>query len=55
MGRWIYRYEVVLAACPDKQGQTVRRHLEEAFRRYGLPLAALMDGGSLWSDPGGDP
>jgi hypothetical protein len=49
------RYNLVLAACADEQGQTVRRHLEEAFRRYGLPLAMLMDGGSPWSDPGGEP
>ena len=49
------RYNLVLAACGDEQGQTVRRHLEEAFRRYGLPLAMLMDGGSPWSDPGGEP
>jgi transposase InsO family protein len=49
------RFNLVLAACPDEQGQTVRRHLEEAFRRYGLPLAMLMDGGSPWSDPGGEP
>jgi Integrase core domain len=33
----------------------VRQHLQEAFRRYGLPLAMLMDGGPPWSDPGGDP
>jgi transposase InsO family protein len=49
------RYNLVLAACSDERGQTVRGHLEEAFRRYGLPLAMLMDGGSPWSDPGGDP
>jgi transposase InsO family protein len=48
------RYNLVLSACADEQGQTVRRHLEEAFRRYGLPLAMLMDGGPPWSDPGGD-
>jgi transposase InsO family protein len=48
------RYNLVLAAG-DERGQTVRRHLEEAFRRYGLPLAMLMDGGSPWGDPGGDP
>ena len=49
------RYNLILAACGDEQGQTVRRELENAFRRYGLPLAMLMDGGSPWSDPGGDP
>lgn len=49
------RYNVVLAACGDERGKTVRRHLEDAFRRYGLPLAMLMDGGSPWGDPGGDP
>ena len=49
------RYNLILAACGDEQGATVRGRLEEAFRRYGLPLAMLMDGGSPWSDPGGDP
>jgi transposase InsO family protein len=49
------RFNLILAACGDEQGKTVRRELEEAFRRYGLPLAMLMDGGSPWSDPGGDP
>jgi transposase InsO family protein len=46
------RYNLVLAACGDEQGQTVRSALENAFRRYGLPLAMLMDGGSPWSYPG---
>ena len=49
------RYNIVLAACGDEQGQTVRRALENAFRRYGLPLAMLMDNGRPWGDPGGDP
>jgi len=49
------RYNLILAACGDEQGATVRGRLEEALRRYGLPLAMLMDGGSPWSDPGGDP
>jgi transposase InsO family protein len=44
----------VLAACGDERGETVRRHLEQAFRRYGLPLAMLMDGGPPWGDPGGE-
>lgn len=44
------RYNLVLAACGDEQGGTVRRELEQAFRRYGLPLAMLMDGGPPWGD-----
>jgi transposase InsO family protein len=49
------RYNIVLSACGNEQGQTVRRELAKAFRRYGLPLAMLMDGGPPWGDPGGDP
>jgi transposase InsO family protein len=49
------RYNLVLAACGNERGQTVREHLQGAFRRHGLPLAMLMDGGPPWSDPGGDP
>jgi transposase InsO family protein len=49
------RYNIVLTACGNEQGQTVRRELEGAFRHYGLPLAMLMDGGPPWSNPGGDP
>jgi transposase InsO family protein len=49
------RYNVVLAACEGERGDLVREHLEGAFRRYGLPLAMLMDNGVPWSDPGGEP
>ena len=49
------RFNLVLSACGDEQGRTVRRDLEIAFRRYGLPLEMLMDGGPPWSDPGGEP
>ena len=48
------RYNLILAACGDEQAATVRGRVEEAFRRYGLPLAMLMDGGSPWSSPNGD-
>src|SRR5436853_2377874 len=48
------RYNIVMAACGDEQGETVRGHLRPAFRRYGLPLAMLMDNGTPWGDPGGD-
>ena len=48
------RFNLVLSACGDEQGRTVRQKLEIAFRLYGLPLAMLMDGGPPWSDPGGE-
>jgi transposase InsO family protein len=49
------RFDLVLAACGDEQAATVRGVLEDAFRRYGLPLAMLMDWGSPWGDSGGEP
>jgi len=42
------RYVVGLRACANEQGQTVRAELIMIFRRYGLPLAMLMDNGSPW-------
>jgi transposase InsO family protein len=48
------RFNLVLAACGDEQAKTVRRALEAAFRRYGLPLAMLADWGPPWGDPGGE-
>jgi transposase InsO family protein len=48
------RYNIVLVACADEQGETVRRHFKAAFRCYGLPFAMLMDNGPPWGDTGGD-
>jgi transposase InsO family protein len=48
------RFSVVLNACADERGETVRRALIGAFRRYGLPAQMLMDNGPPWgwgSDP----
>lgn len=42
------RYNVVLRACPDQQGELVGGHLQDAFRLYGLPRTMLMDHGSPW-------
>jgi len=42
------RFSVVLKACADERAQTVRSVLTEAFRRYGLPAAMLMDNGAPW-------
>ena len=44
------RFAVVLTACADERGATVRSALTGAFRRYGLPAAMLMDNGAPWGD-----
>lgn len=44
------RYLLVLAASADQRGSSVRHHLTDAFQRYGLPAAMLMDNGSPWGD-----
>jgi transposase InsO family protein len=43
------RFNVVLAACADQRTATVRRHLTDAFRRYGLPAEILCDNGTPWA------
>jgi transposase InsO family protein len=40
-------------ALPDERGATVRPLLEQAFRRYGLPLAVLCDNGGPWGGRSG--
>ena len=42
------RFNVVLAACPDQTGTTVRASLTAAFGCYGLPEALLCDNGAPW-------
>jgi transposase InsO family protein len=49
------RYCVILDACTNEQGATVREQLVAAFRRYGLPDRILADNGGPWGDPGGHP
>jgi hypothetical protein len=44
------RCAVLLQACTDQRGATVRNALTSVFRRYGLPAAMLMDNGSPWGD-----
>ena len=45
------RYSLCLKACDNQQTETVRGHLETAFREHGLPLALYVDNGSPWGDP----
>jgi transposase InsO family protein len=49
------RYCVILDACTNELGTTVREQLVAAFRRYGLPDRILADNGGPWGDPGGGP
>ena len=42
------RFALVLNACADERGETVRGVLTGALRRYGLPAALLMDNGPPW-------
>jgi transposase InsO family protein len=42
------RFALVLKACADERGETVRGALTSAFRRYGVPAAMLMDNGGPW-------
>src|SRR4051812_20829154 len=49
------RYNTVLRACADERDGTVRAALADAFRRYGMPLAMLMDNGSPWGAGGPQP
>ena len=44
------RFNLALRACADEQGDTVQDRLTHVFRRYGLPLAMLMDNGSPWGN-----
>jgi transposase InsO family protein len=47
------RYALGLEACATQQDLPTRERLVAVFRRYGLPLAMLMDNGSPWGDSGG--
>jgi len=42
------RYCLLLQACPDEKGETVKAGLARAFQRYGLPERMTMDNGSPW-------
>ncbi|WP_058462911.1 IS481 family transposase, partial [Legionella adelaidensis] len=42
------RYSIVLEACTNERGETVKPILIEAFRRYGLPERINVDNGNPW-------
>jgi len=44
------RYNLCLKACLDQKTVTVKAHLEETFRLYGLPHSILADNGPPWGN-----
>lgn len=45
------RFNLVLQACDNTKAETVRTHLERAFRRYGMPMRMNFDNGAPWGCP----
>jgi transposase InsO family protein len=48
------RFSQILKACTNEQTVTVKGHLVECFRKYGLPRQMNMDNGNPWGTPWGD-
>lgn len=48
------RYSQILKACTDERTETVKAHLIDAFRRFGLPKRMNMDNGNPWGNPTGE-
>lgn len=46
------RFNIVLSACANERGETVRVRLTEAFLLYGLPAQILCDNSQPWGVPG---
>jgi putative transposase len=47
------RFALLIAACADETGETVKARLEAVFRHYGLPEAFFVDNGTPWGDSHG--
>lgn len=48
------RYSQILKACTNERTETVKPHLIESFRRFGLPKCMNMDNGNPWGNPTGE-
>jgi len=48
------RYLVGLKVCQNQKGETVKGHLTDVFRYYGLPDAFLTDNGPPWGSSAAD-
>jgi transposase InsO family protein len=42
------RFSLAIRACPNKQTDTVRGHMIDLFRTYGMPWRILADNGRPW-------
>ena len=42
------RFSLGIRACTDQTGDTVKQHLTDIFRRYGMPWRMLADNGNPW-------
>lgn len=42
------RFSLLIKACENQTGITVKQHLIEVFRQFGLPKSMTMDNGSPW-------
>ena len=48
------RYSQILKACTNERTETVKAHLIDTFRRFGLPKRMNMDNGNPWGNPTGE-
>jgi transposase InsO family protein len=48
------RFMQILKACRNEQTETVRTHLIDCFRRFGLPDQINSDNGNPWANANGD-
>jgi transposase InsO family protein len=48
------RYSQILKACTNERTDTVKVHLIDSFRRFGLPKRMNMDNGNPWGNPTGE-
>lgn len=48
------RYALCVAACANERTETVKAHLMEIFRLYGLPDRIMTDNGPPWGNGPGD-
>jgi len=42
------RYSLCIGACRNERRNTVKQHLTDVFRKYGLPYSILTDNGNPW-------